>query len=966
MRFNSTADELIAALGGVGLQYEAPNGLERRQSYSYIDPAVAYFSGKKQSTKVNEEKTLAQAWGRNLSPKDVLVRYLRHIHVIQQWDPDRWAQEPCAPELATAIRSVFTNHVNGWLEVRGWDVTDVMSWAWILSAGTAERAVLRLERLAAEERDNDAGRPDIPQFLLLILLRRRTTTFAFERLLEYTRSYMDSLFFVRPHSLQSATRADLIPSPKDDLVGMYNFIFMMLIVRLLRGAKRVQPAAFPAIADLFCRYMDGKNFQTKDQLVRLQEDPTIEHAPLSFMYNRVLKLIGEPVTSNPVEAAIFQRQAQFAVVERMDQFQPPLVVSQEGYRAITSTLILSKKTDDERSWAELKRLSWPPWKEEKLGIHADIGWQYGVSQASRVLRRANEAGYSGSMWETRAEILAGWDADNTPTIQSRDVLPVSERRSASGTSDADIASGWAARIKATRTIDESWAAFSRWKVQRRLKAGAKIVYEAMFLQLSRAENRRISESPSKRLATSTKIPDVPELLRNMSEDGVKMTSRLACRLLRGARSRSFITTILEQIHISLDDLLKYPDGIKRLAPMKASAVVEAIARQGMKWSRAEPKADLTDLLDVPEQNPLKQAIQLALARDFETIQPWLPILAVLATAESGVSLEDDFADTTRHKITNWETMRRIWQTLDQRPRAFNLRAFRYFSIALSRAFQQSAEMVHEWHGVDQLPSSMHDRVRSVLTDGPPLLNQMFRQLVQPSNSRADQALSHISDLREIPSLGMLHRYIRALGFARDFVTMRDLAILILKHGDSILAQAHEIRDSPATVNTESRMCIVALRVFLERNWTFHPKGAWRNLVWLDRVADTWCSAEVEGETPETVLAETQDLQLGRDVDPEIESKMSPEITATSAPQPKPEDVASGSSDHEIDTGRDPGPLDKGPKVGSAEWYEIIMAPRHIRDTIQNIVQLQQMEAWGGWPADAEVMEYLGYEHSTLR
>ena len=192
------------------------------------------------------------------------------------------------------------------------------------------------------------------------------------------------------------------------------------------------------------------------------------------------------------------QQAQFRILEKMNSFCPSLTITREGYRSLTAVQISHRKTSSEGEWDDLKAKSWPPWKQERLGIDSDKTVESGISRAMRVLLRSAEAGYQHREWEEIAGVLSGWDIDGSPTIQTRNLLgqtlnhepdlsgnfKYSSHSHVSNTGSfrmSQPAPGellWAARVKATRTLDETWAQFLAFKDD--MIPSTSTVYNAML------------------------------------------------------------------------------------------------------------------------------------------------------------------------------------------------------------------------------------------------------------------------------------------------------------------------------------------------------------------------------------------------------------------------------------------------------------------------------------------------------
>ncbi|TKA72932.1 hypothetical protein B0A55_06860 [Friedmanniomyces simplex] len=156
----------------------------------------------------------------------------------------------------------------------------------------------------------------------------------------------------------------------------------------------------------------------------------------------------------PYQDNAYQEVAIVRILRFMTEHQPQLHITRDGYRAVVRLQLAQRKTSSEQQWAELKALFWPPWKQDRTAMDADItADEHGVTSAAATLRRMREAGYRATEWERTAELLAGWDVDGTPTIQTRALLGTGSIRFRSGSAI------WAARIAATRTAQEAWAAY---------------------------------------------------------------------------------------------------------------------------------------------------------------------------------------------------------------------------------------------------------------------------------------------------------------------------------------------------------------------------------------------------------------------------------------------------------------------------------------------------------------------------
>jgi len=213
---------------------------------------------------------------------------------------------------------------------------------------------------------------------------------------------------------------------------------------LINHALRVYPDALEYIASSWVKCMS--RFPIK------HSENVPVNAILTLFHNRFLFCLSAPAALEPMKTSYNQINAQGHVLQHMVSLSSPLNLNREGYRGVLRVHLARPKTSTERVWASLKSESWPPWKEDRTGMDALIGPEHGISQAGRVVHRLQEAGFPLTSWEKNAMVLAGWDTDGTPTIQTRTQL----KGMRSLLEDPVI---WAARIRSTGTRKEAWACF---------------------------------------------------------------------------------------------------------------------------------------------------------------------------------------------------------------------------------------------------------------------------------------------------------------------------------------------------------------------------------------------------------------------------------------------------------------------------------------------------------------------------
>ncbi|KAF2466501.1 uncharacterized protein BDR25DRAFT_395696 [Lindgomyces ingoldianus] len=253
----------------------------------------------------------------------------------------------------------------------------------------------------------------------------------------------------------------------------------LLVIRFLRHARMIWSEAIPWIASIFTT-----------QATRIYDkmggngnlSPEIK-SDLTHFCNSFLSLLALPTSHHPVLSTHYQQRAQFQVLRFMANRSPALIVTRVGFRAVTRVHLAQRKTPQEQEWAVLKGASWPPWKENRTAMDEEKNFEFGSSRASKIIQRMYEAGYPGDKFEEAAEVYAGWDIDQSPTIQTRTSFPgVSTHYGSSRRFRYFL---WAARIRATRTKREAWACFLAYEASK--VPARQEVYHAMFEKLVHPE-----------------------------------------------------------------------------------------------------------------------------------------------------------------------------------------------------------------------------------------------------------------------------------------------------------------------------------------------------------------------------------------------------------------------------------------------------------------------------------------------
>jgi hypothetical protein len=483
----------------------------------------------------------------------ILAEYIQFVEpfIVGSREPGVGINNDAESALDNELGKVFCDEHLGYLEARRYSVADVVAWAWILKCNTTYEAVLRI--LALEEGSGakyGAGAPGIPPFIPLFLLRkqRRLEAKAFRLLLTYSLHLISGRAPPTLRHFASEGPDGVVyraPQPENTKASIDPNMCVSFTESLLHHGRQVWPQAQFDIARAFAAYLTcPENEHSTAQNDRFKAENA----------NKFLKLLSLPSNGSPFVSASIQQQAQFELLKAMAKQRPVLPVTRQGYRGIIAVQLAHKKTLDERQSAELKAPSWPPWKEEKLGIDAERGTEGMKSRAMQVINQMKHAGYSHSSWEGVAAVLAGWDTDNSPTIQTRGMMHRTETaclpEHASG--ESDYPAIWIARIRATRTVREAWACFLSYQdlnlparrgvytaMAEKLIYRGKVIksdFDHVSLALPGDGPEVFSEPSSSRdvIYVDAEPPSLDEFLKQMLSQGIRPSGRLLALLLRSA------------------------------------------------------------------------------------------------------------------------------------------------------------------------------------------------------------------------------------------------------------------------------------------------------------------------------------------------------------------------------------------------------------------------------------------------
>lgn len=697
------------------------------------------------------------------------------------------------------------------LDAKGYSQKNVKRWV----------SCLRTENSVTAAEIFRPGNPMPPLFLVLLFLqRKRMKTFALGIVLRHVELRLQ---------LERVSWKEL----------------KILVIRMIRHARRVWPESIPWIASVFTseatRIFDGAGDNGALSANMLSD--------VTHFSNAFLSLLSLPASLHPILSALHQEKAQFQVLHFMASRAPALIVTRTGFRAVVRNQLAHKKTLEEREWAKLKRESWPPWKENRNAMDEEKGYEFGTSRASRILHRTYEAGYEGRRWENIAKIYSGWDTDSSPTIQTRTSLPDMSVQYKNQTRLETLL--WAGRVRTTRTRREAWACFLEYEA-----SGAPArqeVYRAMFEKLYYPEleetepepgrpdtmllpgdSKEVLPDPSSPLTLvylNEPIPSFEQLYYRMADKGVRPTNRFLAYLVQTSRNYAMVMRLLESakddfgggIRSLLEGSYVSKPENQKLPGYMSAAFIHFLCYFG-RFTRpltAVPPLlsgeDHKESLNTDRHYLLEYAHAILLHCRPHYRPAWTVYMRKVVF--DGTKLEGH----RRHDIS--VQYRIIGDLVDKMKEEYidlDDEQFRLVCLAIVFAAQ------HALRGDMSKEDTQH-----VFTKGAREMRTTFHTLVSANLDTNSHASTRKTDLipPHIPAPTVLHVYVRALGILRDYEGLYSFATWAASHHAEITARANAQHSGPQALFRT----IVALRAGLEGVLQEGQPAASKDLVELIRV-----------------------------------------------------------------------------------------------------------------------------------
>ena len=719
-----------------------------------------------------------------------------------------------------AVEYLFEAKTMGYLQSKGYDAHHVFLWSRILSSSDANQMVLAF--ISAANSLPSPESPSLPTFLLMLILRTKSlNAHSVHLLLDYIWEHYVGIL----QGSKSPTTGRTI--------GLQTS--MIMAVRLVRHARMVWPTALEEIATVFTKLI-GRESEGAISLSRQQ----IQN--LSHIYNRLLSLFALPTSLRPFISAATQQRAQFRLIRKMTSFKPHLPVTREGFRALIKVQLARKKTEQERKWSQSQALSWPPWKEERLGIENDSEAAGKDSRAAGFMVKMTEAGYSMLHWEKAARILAGWDTDGSPTIQTRTLIRpglitlTADVRQDLKEVDYDDRETWAARIFATRTHKEAWACFTSYE-KSCFGNHAAAPYNAMLAKLLHVRNE--IAQPDDRTASvvpgdcreSWPEPTSPHDFLYVPSSPPTSDEFFDLMTSRGFRPASCVLVDLLDKAESLAVGMKYIDACK--FPGRTGDCL---------LGRLQVDASLMRAIVAMIPNGVIAAFVRLLGR-MNCSQETTFTLPIVCESQEADSTPERIAEPFRYAqsfvFALQPCSRPIWYALFQGLRfRLSLNGFKRQSLAiiLNQVYKMDAIGVRlDFDGfkdiglmLERILVSKHlvmiyqGQECDIAVECVSLCKSLFAATTYGvsvksksgvANSESWLASKH-TQLIHTPTAAVLHRTIRILGMAED-----DASILtLLRWMHSCVFQLALVTDELANSKRMIRQALTAVRYFVEKSW----------------------------------------------------------------------------------------------------------------------------------------------------
>jgi DNA (cytosine-5)-methyltransferase 1 len=362
---------------------------------------------------------------------------------------------------------------------------DVKQWLWILSPESGDVKIQRFLRSKCRK----------PLFLLQLLLAK-------DKKIHEPATFLGLLQFMRENYVLADRPQDELnhPAYKDQGRSVTWWHYLVFLYRLVWHCREGWPAAMPLLARLTADYIGTMRLDSKARALT-------GYQARSLVLNKSLQYFSWPARVRPIDHMEHNWAAQRHLLRLAATTEPPLVMDQNGYRAVRTVLIALGKTKGEAKNADRAAKTWPPYRRTLDGIDERRDPEDDLSRSAKAGMLVRAAGYSDDIVDRALSALGGSTFGQAPTIQTRSLPPAFySGRLAS----QNIYSEWAVQVRATRNAREAWLVFEN-PPEPGIRPTAQI-YGEMFEKLYA---RPATESPAIRAGDAKEVFPVHD--GNLSE-----------------------------------------------------------------------------------------------------------------------------------------------------------------------------------------------------------------------------------------------------------------------------------------------------------------------------------------------------------------------------------------------------------------------------------------------------------------
>ena len=634
----------------------------------------------------------------------------------------------------------------------------------------------------------------------------------------------------------------------------------VLCIRLVRHARDVWPQALPNITKLFATYALDARAQHHTRIGKPIGSSLLKD--LTFKSNRMLGQLSLHGKTYPVLSGVHQQRAQFDLIRKMMRFQPALSINREGHRALTKTLLLQKRTIQERDWASLQARSWPPFKISRNRLDDPKDRQYGTSTAGKAIDFMRAYGYHMRVWDLIAQVYTGWNPDGSPSVQRR-AMTMSVPTSFRGEPEVDELH--AAMIGSTRTIPEAWAAFLKFDLaDGLLRATHMAMFKKLLIhekplgrppRLTVEEDRRRSfagdgievlpppTSPMESIYLPSEPPSIDSFYDSLFGRGIPIRDPTMSLLLEKAPSLAFGLKVWND-----GQILKFDNESKPTWSTEHLTLLKAPERERIDIMPDIPVQLLTALVAclcnfthsvshfallnsanlrvgswwLDADHSLVYAYRLLSVYKVSSARAWNYVLNALCRRSS----------LQYALLSQSKTRERFWPLIAWAMAKDVIQGLIAVGTPDHKTFQHLCDITMEAGVVVRLHGLDNEETRFVgtedqtdlekevleasifLSQGSGLLRWHFARLVglhQDGSASKLSARANIPQVSVMPTAAVLHKYVRALGILGDHEGIYSLVRWMVQAANEL----QELQDTQLNGSLHMRRLVVSLRVWLE-------------------------------------------------------------------------------------------------------------------------------------------------------